>query len=331
MESWHGLPVFPEEVAWEEAQAALEAHELGDGLPLVPPTRPRLDQMLAGIDAPEHSFGQVPPLFGELTPAAVAHNAVMAGCRPAELPVVLTAVEACLAPEFNLLGITTTTGTPAVAVVVHGPVTGLLGLNAATNCLGPGNRANASIGRAVSLVLRNVGGARTGTGDMATMGQPGKYTFCFAESDDASFSPLHVRRGFDADESAVTVLGVSGTAEVLPAGNGDTPETVLHPLAAAMATAIATTGAGRRRERGEQFFLLPPELARLVASHGWDLARMQHCLFEAASNHDSRPISESPGDIHAIVTGGAGIKVTYLPLWAGGTRSTTTAVRKLGG
>ncbi|MDP6707799.1 MAG: hypothetical protein QF893_15755 [Alphaproteobacteria bacterium] len=331
MEPWHGLPVFPEMVAWEEAQAALEAQELGDGLPLVPPTEPRLDRMLAGVTAPEQSCGQVAPLFGELTPAAVAHNAVMAGCRPAELPVVLTAVEACLAPEFNLLGIATTTGTPAVAVVVHGPVASALGLNAATNCLGPGNRANASIGRAVSLVLRNVGGAKAGTGDMATMGQPGKYGFCFAESDDASFPPLHVRRGLDAGESAVTVLGVSGTAEVLPAGNGDTPELVLHPLAAAMATAIATTGAGRRQERGEQFFLLPPELARLVASHGWDLARVQGCLFEAAGDHDSRPVSQSPGDIHAIVTGGAGIKMTYLPLWAGGSRSVTMAVRELRG
>ncbi len=333
-------PVFPETMAWEEAQAVLEARGLGDGLPLVPPTRRRLDEMLAGIATPERSHGQVPPLFGDLTPATVAYNCVLAGCRPAELPIVLTAVEACMEPRFNLLGVLTTTGTPAVAVVVHGPVARTLALNASTNCLGPGNRANACLGRAVSLVLRNIGGARASVGDMATMGQPGKYTFCFAESDDASFPPLHVRRGFDADASAVTVLGVSGTAEVLPRGRGDSPESVLHPVAAAMNVAIAVTGAARRPDRGEQFFLLPPELARLARGHGWDLQRMQEYLFEtgrklasgeAAPDTDTRPISRSPDDIHPIVTGGAGIKMTYLPLWAGGSFSVTMAVRGLRG
>jgi hypothetical protein len=274
---------------------------------------------------------------------------VLAGCRPAELPIVLTAVEACMEPQFNLLGILTTTGTPAIAVIVHGPAARTLGLNASTNCLGPGNRVNACLGRAVSLVLRNVGGARANVGDMATMGQPGKYTFCFAESDEAIFPLLHVRRGFDADASAVTVLGVSGTAEVLPGGLGDSPESILHPIAAAMNVAIAVTGAARRPDRGEQFFLLPPELARLVAGHGWDLQRVQECLFEtgqtlafggsmegwsfasgeAATRPDTRPISRSPGDIHPIITGGAGVKMTYLPLWAGGTLSVTMGVRKL--
>ncbi len=345
------LPVFAETIGWEEAQADLEALELGDGLPLVTPTQARLDRMLAGIARPERSFGQVPPLFGDLTLAAVAYNCVLAGCRPGELPIVLTAVEACLAPQFNLLGILTTTGTPAIAVIVHGPAARTLGLNASTNCLGPGNRANACIGRAVSLVARNIGGARAGLGDMATMGQPGKYTFCFAESDDAIFPPLHVRRGFAAEANAVTVLGVSGTAEVLPDGPGASPEAILHPIAAAMTVALATTGAAHRPDRGEQFFLLPPELARLVAGLGWDLARVQECLFEtgrtgafggaqagwslaadaAAPNTRaiSRAISRTPGDIHPIVTGGAGIKMTYLPLWAGGTRSVTMALRQL--
>lgn len=323
MEPWHGLPVFPEMVAWEEAQAALEAQELGDGLPLVPPTEPRLDRMLAGVTAPEQSCGQVAPLFGELTPAAVAHNAVMAGCRPAELPVVLTAVEACLAPEFNLLGIATTTGTPAVAVVVHGPVASALGLNAATNCLGPGNRANASIGRAVSLVLRNVGGAKAGTGDMATMGQPGKYGFCFPEGDDGTFPSLALRRGLDEGIDAVTVLGVSGTMEVLPTGGGDTPESILDPMAAAMAAAREVASAGRQRDLGEQFFLLPPELALQIAKKDWDIARIQDYLFQAAD------LARAAEDIHPIVTGGAGVKMTHLPLWAGGSLSVSRAVRKL--
>ena len=341
------LPIFAETIGWEQAQADLAALALGDGLPLVPPTRRRLDAMLAGIAAPERSFGQVAPLFGDLTPAAVAYNCVLAGCRPAELPIVLTAIEACTAPQFNLLGLQTTTGTPAIAAIVHGPAAGILGLNASTNCLGPGNRANACLGRAISLVLRNIGGARANVGDMATMGQPGKYTFCFAESDDTSFAQLHVRRGFAAEVSAVTVLGVSGTTEVLVAGRGDTPESVLHPIAAAMHNAIVATGAARWPNRGEQFFLLPPELARLVTGRGWDLPRVQAFLFETgrtlavggskatvpvasdATDPDTRPISRSAGDIHPIVTGGAGVKMTYLPLWGGGTLSVTAAVRDL--
>ena len=345
------LPVFDATAPWEEIQADLEARDLGDGLPLVPPTRKRLDEMLARIASPEQSFGQVPPLFGDLTLAAVAYNCVLAGCQPVELPIVLTAVEACMEPQFNLLGILTTTGTPAIAVIVHGPMARTLGLNASTNCLGPGNRANACIGRAVSLVLRNIGGARANVGDMATMGQPGKYTFCFAESDDAIFPLFHVRRGFDSDQSAITVLGVSGTAEVLPDGRGDSPEAILYPVATAMKVAIAITSAARKSDRGEQFFLLPPELARLVAEHGWDLLRMQECLFEtgrtlafsgskkglslsspeAEIHPDTRLISRTPGDIHPIVTGGAGVKMTYLPLWAGGTVSVTKGLRDLQG
>ncbi|MDP6344470.1 MAG: hypothetical protein QF491_13110 [Alphaproteobacteria bacterium] len=343
MAAFGDAPIFPETIGWEDVQAALEAQGLGDGLPLVPPTQARLDGMLAGVAEPERSHGQVPPLFGELTAAAVAYNCVLAGCRPGEMPIVLTAVEACLEERFNLLGILTTTGTPAVVVVVHGPLAGELGLNATTNCLGPGNRANACVGRAVSLVMRNIGGARANVGDMATMGQPGKYTFCFAEGDDRTFPELHVRRGFAAEVSAVTVLGVSGTAEVLPAGTGDTPESVLQPIAAAMHAAIAVSSAARKPDRGEQFFLLPPELARLLARNDWDLRRLQDYLFdgpsavwsgtsgENAADPATHPVARGPDDIQPIITGGAGIKMTYLPLWAGGTFSVTRGVREFQG
>ncbi|MDA1099238.1 MAG: hypothetical protein O2967_09675 [Proteobacteria bacterium] len=331
MELWADLPIFEETVPWEEAQAVLEEAELGDGLPLVPPTMQRLQAMLAGVAAPNKSHGQVLPLFGDLTAAAVAYNCVLAGCQRAALPIVLTAAAACLEPRFNLLGILTTTGTPAVVTIVHGPIVRTLGMNAGTNCLGPGNRANASLGRAIALVMRNIGGARAGIGDMATMGQPGKYTFCFPEGDEAIFPSLTARRGLDGATSAVTVLGVSGTAEVLPSGGGDTPEAILAPMAAAMTAAGAVASAGRRRDLGEQFFLFPPELARLVVKHGWDLARVQDYLLtagtvtlpEIASITAMRPIAAGAGDIHPIITGGAGVKMTHLPLWAGGSRSVT--------
>ena len=320
-----GRPVFADDVAWDRAQEELEAHGLGDGLPLVPPTAARLAAMLAGLAAPDASLGPLPPLFGELTARAAAHDCVMAGAPPGALPVVMTALRACLADEFNLLGLLTTTGTPAVAVCVHGPIAKHLEMNDATNCLGPGNRANAAIGRAISLALRNIAGARENVGDMATMGQPGKYGFCFAENREAILPPLAARRGLDADASAVTVMGVSGTIEVLPDVPGDSPATVLDPVARAMTTAIAVSGADRDRPRGEQVFLLPPELARLLVARGEDLGGIQAKLFEAAG----APAS-SPAAFHPIVTGGAGVKMTHLPLWGGGTLPQTRPLLDLG-
>ncbi|MGY8935084.1 MAG: hypothetical protein ACKVG6_03150 [Alphaproteobacteria bacterium] len=337
MEDKDGRPLFSESALWEEAQAVLAEHELDDGLPMVLPTHQRLEAMLEGVADPARSYGMIPPLFGNLTAAAVAYNCVLAGCRPAELPAVLTAAEACLEPQLNLLGVLTTTGTPAIATVVHGPLAQDLGMNSGTNMLGPGNRANATMGRAIALVMRNIGGARALVGDMATMGQPGKYTFCFAEGVDALAPSLAVRRGFNADESAVTVLAVSGTVEVLPVDDADTPETVLTAMAAALTTGGALASAGRHREPGEQFFLLPPELAEKIRNRGWDLARVQDFLFDAdcvsmpkvADFTRNRPIARSPEDIHPIITGGAGVKMTYLPLWGGGVLSVTRAIRNL--
>ena len=314
-------PVFPEAVSWEEAQAVLQEKGLSDGLPLVPPTEARLAAMLAGVAVPDKSYGQMLPLFGALTTAAVAYNCVLAGCEPGALAVVLTAAEACLEPSFNLLGVLTTTGTPAVVSIVHGPVAETLGMNAGTNLLGPGNRANATLGRAIALVTRNIGGARAGIGDMATMGQPGKYGFCFPEADDRTFPPLPVRRGIEETISAVTVLGVSGTVEVLPTGGGETPETILDPMAAAMTAVRDVASAGRLREPGEQFFLLPPELARQIAKKGWDLTRIQSYLAASIGG-----LVRAPEDIHPIITGGAGVKMTLLPLWAGGSLSVTRAI-----
>ena len=243
--------------AGKHAQQILTDAELSDGLPLVPPTRRRLEAMAAGLSGRANSHGMMPPMFGDITPDAVAYQCVIAGCRPAELPVVLAAAEATLEPDFNLLGIATTTGTACVALCVHGPIARKLGINAGTNCLGPGNRANASIGRALQLSIRNIGGARAEIGDMATMGQPGKYTFCFAERNDGPFPTLTSRRGLAADASAITVMGISGTAEVLPGdGEGATPEAILSPIVTAMRAGIVMSSVHRKNERGEQVFLL---------------------------------------------------------------------------
>lgn len=323
MSEWSGWPVVEESTGWEAAQQILTEAELSDGLPLVPPTQRRLEAMVASIANRGESRGMLPPMFGELTPEAVAYQCVIAGARPKELPVVLAAAEAILEPDFNILGIATTTGTACVALCVHGPIARTLGVNAGTNCLGPGNRANASIGRALQLVIRNIGGARSDVGDMATMGQPGKYTLCFAERNDGPFPTLTARRGLGSDTSAITVMGISGTAEVLPGdGEGATPEAILSPIVTAMRAAIVMSGMGRKNERGEQVFLLPLEMAEKIVRHdGWHLGRVQQYLFD-----EGQGVARSPDAIHPIVTGGAGYKMSYLPIWGGGSQTVTRAL-----
>lgn len=322
MTEWCGWPVVSEQTGFEAAQQILAEADLSDGLPLVPPTQRRLEAMVAGAANRGESVGMMPPLFGDLTPESVAYQCVIAGCVPGELPVVLAAAAATLEPGFNLLGIATTTGTAAVALCVHGPVVQRLGMNAGTNCLGPGNRANASIGRALQLCLRNIGGARAEVGDMATMGQPGKYAFCFAERDDGPFPSLAVRRGLSAKVDAITVLGVSGTAEVLPGdGEGATPEAILDPIVEGMKAGVIMSSVHRKNERGEQVFLLPLEMAEKIARHGWDIARIQQHVFDTGNG-----VASAPDAIHPIVTGGAGVKMTYLPIWGGGSETVTRAL-----
>jgi len=165
-----------------------------------------------------------------------------------------------------------------------------------------------------------VGGARSDVGDMATMGQPGKYTLCFAERNDGPFPTFTERRGLGADASAITVMGISGTAEVLPGdGEGATPEAILSPIATAMRAAIVMSSMSRRNERGEQVFLLPLEMAHKIVRHdGWDIARVQRYLFD-----EGQGVARAPDAIHAIVAGGAGYKMSYLPIWGGGSQTVT--------
>ena len=323
MNEWCGWPVVAEAASWESAQQTLTEAELSDGLPLVPPTQKRLDAMIAGVANRAESLGMMPPMFGDITPESVAYQCVIAGCVPAELRVVLAAAQALLEPDFNLLGVATTTGSAAVALCVHGPIAQQLGVNALTNAIGPGVRANACIGRALQLCLRNIGGARSDTGDMATMGQPAKFTLCFAERNEGPFPSFTERHGLGKDVSAITVMGISGTAEVLPGdGEGATPEAILDPIAAGMRAEIVMSGQIRKKDRGEQVVLLPLELAEKIARHeGWDLKRVQQYLFDKGGD-----VASSPDAIHPIVTGGAGYKMAYLPIWGGGSQ---TVLRRL--
>ena len=183
-----------------------------DGLPLVPPTPERVMRMLAGTrrDA-QDVVATVPPNMGEATVEKIAINAVMAGCKPEYLPVVIAAVEAVCTDEFNIHGVTATTMGAAPVMVVNGPIREKIGMNMKLGALGAGNRANATIGRALRLVVRNVGGASTGGVERSTLGNPMKFTMCFAEYEERTPWPaLHVERGFDAQDSVVTVFAMTG-------------------------------------------------------------------------------------------------------------------------
>ncbi len=179
-----------------------------DGLPLVPPTPERVMRMLAGTRRdPQEVLAVMPPNMGEVTVEKAAINAVMAGCKPEYMPVINTIVQAICTDEYNIHGVMATTMGASPVVVVNGPVREKIGMNMKLGALGQGNRANATIGRAVRLLIRNVGGAEPGGTERSTLGNPMKFTLCFAEWEERNpWTPLHVERGFEAEDSVVTVF-----------------------------------------------------------------------------------------------------------------------------
>lgn len=348
MQLWQGRT----DEQWEQAQEALLASGLGDGLPVVPPTAERVERMLgAYASRAAEEICQLAPLFAAVTWQDIAVNAVMAGCTPACLNVVAAAVEALADGEFNLIGIATTTGSAATMVIVNGPAASRVGMNAGANALGPGNRANATIGRAVRLVLQNVGGARVGEIDMATLGQPAKFTFCLAENEAQSpWEPLHVERGFAREDSVATVIGSSGIVEVVDSVSRN-PGELAQTFAQSMLIAGTVGGAGLFGG-GEPLIVLPPELADFLHQAGcgkvefkreiWERAVLgQEQLSAAVRDHmtgrlsgvegiDPRAplrVSRTPDEIMIVVAGGVGVKAAYVPTWGGATRAVSRKLR----
>ena len=187
-----------------------------DGLPIVPPTEERVRAMLeAGRDAPSEVLGRMPPINGSATVEKVAINAVMAGCKPEHFPVVLAAVKAVCHTEYNLGGIQSTTGGAAPLIVVNGPIAKQLNVNSDAGVFGSGYRANATIGRALRLVMRNIGGAIPGQTDKSTLAHPAKYTFCIAENEDRSpWEPMHVEHGHRSQDSTVTLFATTALHQI---------------------------------------------------------------------------------------------------------------------
>jgi len=304
-----------------------------DGLPVIPPTAARVERMLSDR-APEAIVAVVAPAFGVATLEAIAINAVAAGCEPAYLPVLIAAVKAVAEPQFNLQAIQATTNSVAVWTLVNGPLARTLEINAGMNCLGQGTWANATIGRALHLVLQNVGGARPGAMDRATHGQPGKLSFCCAENEaESPWEPLHVQRGFDRAQSTVTVIGAEGTM------NMNTHTKDAGELLRAFAETMQHPPSNEYTHGGEPWLILSPEHAQILHKAGLSKADVQRELWERSRMpasrmtdrdllrvHDSRtdelgkigpdtllPIAQRPQDICLIVAGGPGTHSVYVP------------------
>ena len=242
-----------------------------DGLPVVPPTEVRVLRMLAGTTrAPDEIVAVVQPDLVECTVEKVAVNAVMAGCKPEYLPVVLTAVEAACSDEFNAHGLLATTYFSGPVVVVNGPIAAAIGMNSGINALGQGNRANATIGRALQLVIRNVGGGRPGGVDRATLGNPGKYTFCFAEDEKGSpWESLAAERGAPPGSSAVTLFAGEGVRGIVDQISRD-PESLARTLAAG----LRGVAHPKLLMAFDAMLVVSPEHARVFHEAGWDKARL---------------------------------------------------------
>jgi hypothetical protein len=325
-----------------------------DGLPVVPPTRSRVARMLAATHrAPGEVLGELPPNYGRLTVEKVAVNAVMAGCRPEYLPVVLAAAAAACDPAFNLHGVATTTHFAAPLILVNGPVRQRIGLNSGFGVFGPGFRANATIGRALRLMMINVGGARPGQTSMSTFGHPGRYTYCIAENEeDSPWPPYHVDLGFPPHTSTVTLFAGEG-----PHGISDHASRTARELAGSLGWSMAGLWNSKHFPLySPTLLVVGPEHARTFAGQGWTKADLRRHLFETVR----RPYREllpdpdhgegtnlrfsrtppppealvpkfpSPDEIHVVVAGGtAGRFSAAIPGWLGtrnGSRPVTRPV-----
>jgi hypothetical protein len=334
-----------------EAQEAFDAwcreRCLSDGLPLIAPTSERVLRMLDHVERSGNEIvARIPPAFGEATVERIAANAVMAGCSATFLPVVLAAVEAVCEPAFNLQGVQTTTNPAAPWIIVNGPIAGRLGVNAGINCLGQGSWANATIGRALRLVLQNIGGGAPGVMDRASQGQPGKYSFCCAENEAASpWAPLHVEHGYEAAMSTVTVVAAAGTLNL----NSHTKSA--DELLAAIADTLAYPMSNDYWYDGEPWIILAPEHAQVLHRAGLRKADVRERLWNEAKLHASRlsasdftrpaharaaelgaidcesaiPITRTPAGIGLLVAGGPGTHSVYVPGY-GNSRSVTRAI-----
>ena len=327
--------------AADEATALewLHAERCTDGLPVVIPTPERVERMVlaSGLDG-ALSLGAMGPGGGAATVEKVAANAVMAGCLPDHMPVVLAALQAVLQPEFDLGEMQSTTHCTAPLIIVNGRARLWAGVASGSGALGPGHRANAAIGRALRLCLINIGMARPGESDMALLGHPGKFTFCLGEAEEVSpWAPQHTDHGYRAEQSAVTVVGAEPPHSVIFTNDADDPGSARR-LLRTLAAVLANLGSNNAHFRcGAQTVVLNPEHAKVLADAGLDRQRVKEELaglavnpaavlaelnpaFAAGPGGDGAavPAVRDANDIVLLVAGGSGLYSVVMPSWAAG-------------
>ncbi len=290
------VPFQSRQIPLSENEDPIEvAYDRGwsDGFPVVPPTDERIFRMLEGTSRPWHEvIGKMPPNLVDCTVEKVAINAVMAGCRPEYLPVVLGALEAALVPKFTLHGLMATTWFSTPVIIVNGPIAKRIGMNSGLNALGQGNRANATIGRAVNLVLRNVGGVVPGGIDRSTLGAPSKYSFCFAEDEsDESWTSLAESRGVAPGQSAVTLFQGEGVQ-----GFADQRSRTAEKLSRSLALALQAVTHPKIVQNANALLVLSPEHYAIFQESGWGRAEIDEHLMKALTR---------PG--HELVQGAQGV------------------------
>jgi len=331
----------------EDEMEALFDRGWTDGLPVVPPTERRVLRMLEGTTrAADEIVATVPPDLVECTVEKVAINAVLAGCAPEYLPVVLTALEAACTDEFNMHGLLATTMPVGPVLIINGPIRRRIGMNAGVNVLGQGNRANATIGRALQLVIRNVGGGRPGGVDRATQGNPGKVSFCFPEDEEGSpWEPLHVERGFAPQASTVTLFPGEGPRGVVDQLSRD-PESLARSLAAC----LRTVQHPKLPMVFDAILVISPEHGRVFREAGWSKAQVKERLHELTLLEgadivrgaggitegvpdwlkDSQlPKFRPEGIVMVHAGGGAGLFSTIIGGWANGETGSQPVTREI--
>jgi hypothetical protein len=264
---------------------ALYERGVTDGLPVVPPTRERVERAVAASGRPGDALvALVPPNFGRATVEKIAVNAVMAGCRPEYLPVVIAAVDAVCDDRFDLHGVSCTTNAPAPLIVINGPIRKALDVNCGAGVFGPGWRANATIGRALRLVCMNVGGARPGVVSMSTFAHPGRYTYCIGEHEEASpWESFAVENGFAPADDTVALLAADAPITVY-----DQRSRTAEDLLATVAASMAVVEHHKMTHWGDTLLVMSPEHAATVAGDGWSKADVRRFLFERLQ----RPVHE---------------------------------------
>jgi len=286
-----------------------------DGLPVVPPTAARV---AAAVEASGRSRDElialVAPRLGRATVERVAINAVMAGCRPEYMPAVMAAVEAICDPAFALVGVSGTTDAVALLLILNGPVRAELNVNSGAGAFGPGWRANATIGRAARLVWQNIGGSAPIS--MSTFSQPGRYSYCIGEHEEASpWEPLHVEHGFAADVSTVAAIAAEAP-QVVANTQGRTARDVLASVARSGTVIASDAHAGLT----DTVLVIGPEHARTIAGDGWSKQEVRQFLWEemrvAGAGREARPKFRAAGNIRVVVAGGtAGRFSAWIPGW----------------